>query len=458
MRNPKWSRLLEIGGYLVALLLPLAIDPFADQPFEAIKVTVFQVITVGMVIIALISILPKHDLRHSLLFWRESVRLTLTEWFTDNPLLLPVLMYTVVYILASIVSMDPWRSFWGLSTSNGAITVLSTVLFFLLIARVLQNSIQIDRLITALLVGSVPVAIYGWLQYFGLDPLEWTTTSISPVHSTIGYSLFLGAYLDIVIPFTLFRILGGEAHGPKRPLPYIFILILQIMCLLFTLSRGAWLGVLGGCLLFFGLLAYRFRMRKLIIISVVVLIVGSYFFISMNKGLVIPPLGVQNGLSDTIVVQSREISNNERIMLWIYTLPMISRRYLIGYGPETYSIAFWLYYPPENFPQLSRLHPWDPHNIILYHLTATGVLGFLTFLWVLIIFYKITFTALKRMTDPRRGIMAAAILSSTTGFLIQAQFNPNAMVPMALFWIVMALGVSIYRWESEDRSTLVSVQ
>jgi putative inorganic carbon (HCO3(-)) transporter len=332
------------------------------------------------------------------------------------------------------------------------------VLFFLLLASALRSSAQVDRLITALLVGSVPVAIYGWVQYFGLDPLDWSTTSLTPVHSTVGYSLFLGAYLVIVIPFTLSRILGGEADGRKRPFPYIFILVLQIMCLLFTLSRGAWLGLLGGSLLFLWLLAYRWRKRSLIIFSVIVLIAGSYLFISMNKGLVMPPLSEQKGLSDALVVQARKVSNNERMMLWINTVPMISRRYFLGYGPETYSTAFWLYYPQESFPELARFHPWDPHNIILYHLTATGVLGLLAFLWVLARFYRNTLTALQRGADRRTEIMAAAILSSTTAFLIQAQFNPNAIVPMALFWLVLALGVSIYRREGADRLSIVSVQ
>jgi O-antigen ligase len=193
-------------------------------------------------------------------------------------------------------------------------------------------------------------------------------------------------------------------------------------------------------------------MRSLFIFSVIVLIAGSYLFISMNKSLVVAPLTEQNGLIDALVVQARKVSNNVRMMLWIKTLPMISPRYLLGYGPETYSIAFWRYYPPESFPELARFRFWDPHNIFLYQLTATGVLGFLAFLWILVGFYKITLTALQRGVDRRTGIMVAAILGSTTAFLIQAQFNPNAIVPVALFWLVLALGVSIYRRQGADRS------
>ena len=359
-----------MGGYLVALLLPVAFNPFAVQLFEAVKVPVFQVITVSMGIVATLAFIQKRDQHHGLLFRREGVRLALVEWFADNPLLLPALLYAGAYIMASLISIDPWRSFWGISTKHGTITVLSLVLFFLLIASALRTRAQVDRVITALILGSVPVAIYGWVQYFGLDPFDWNTPSLSPVHSTVGYSLFLGAYLAMVIPFTLFRILGGQSDGQKRPFPYILILVLQIMCLLFTLSRGARLGLLGGCLLFLWLLAYRWRMRRLFIFSVIVLIAGSYLFISMNKSLVVTSLNEQNGLIDALVVQAGKVSNDIRLELWIKTIPMISGRYLLGYGPETYSIAFWLYYPPESFPELAKFQFWDPHNIFLYQLTG----------------------------------------------------------------------------------------
>lgn len=372
----------------------------------------------------------------------------LTELSADNPLLLPVLVYAVVYILASFLSIDRLLSFWGLSTRLGTVTVLSSMIFFLLISSAFRSKIQVDRFISVLLVGSVPVSIYGWVQYIGLDPLNWTTTLLTPVHSTVGYSLFLGAYLAMVIPFTLSRIVDIQRYRWTRKLLYILILVLQIGCLLFTFARGAWLGLIGGCLLFLLILAHRWRKRSFIIFSVIVLIAGAFIFVYMNKSWVVPPPSKPEGLSDALVVQARAISNNERIVLWTRALPMIPQRFLLGYGPETFPTAFRLYYPPESFPELTKFRPWDPHNLILYHLTATGVLGLLAFLWILVRFFKITLSALQSESGRHTEIMAAAIIGSAMAFLIQAQFNPSAIVPMVVFWIVLALGASAYRWTS----------
>jgi O-antigen ligase len=435
---------IEFGGYIVALVLPLAFNPSATLPFEPVKVMLFQVITAGMGFVFIFSLIFPHNLQSGTRLQKLKNQIILNEWRADNPLLFPALIYIAVYILASLTSIDSSLSFWGLSTRQGSITVLSTVLFFLLIASALRSIAQVDRLITALLVGSVPVTIYGWVQYFGLDPLDWATQSLSPVHSTVGYSLFLGAYLVMVIPFTLSRILGGQKDGQKRPLPYLLILTLQIMCLLFTLARGAWLGLIGGCLIFLWLLASQEKRRRFLVSSALVLIAGSSLFYSMNQGLVIPQPGNPDGISNLQVAQTRAVSNNERMVLWKYTLPMIQERLLLGYGPETYANAFWQYYSKPSYPDLAEISPWDPHNIILSHLISTGLLGLLAFLWLIIRFYKITLTAFQHATDRRFKTIIAAILGSITGFFIQAQFNPYSIVPLVIFWMVMALGVSLY--------------
>lgn len=446
MRGLSRRQLLEIGGGIVLLLLPLAFDPFATQPSEAVKVAVLQAITIGMVIAFIFSLPRKIANQAESPLRGGGLRLIISSRFRDNPLLLPVLIYSGVYILATIFSVDPRQSLWGTITRQGALTVLFLVLFFILIADALRSSLQVDRLVTTLIVVSVPVAIYGWLQYFGLDPLEWETTSLSPVHSTVGYSLFLGAFLAMVIPFTLFRIFGGQADGRYRPFPFVLILVLQVCCLLFTLSRGAWLGLLGGCMVFLWLLAYRWQGKRLFLISVFVLVAGSLLLFSMNQGSVLPAFTGQNGISDAIVAETRKVSDSDRMMIWINTLPMITRRLLFGYGPETFSTAFWLTHPSGSFSGVPNFNPWDPHNIFLYHLTATGVSGLMAFLWILARFYRITYHAFIGAEDRHTGIMVAAIISSATAFLIQAQFNPNGIVPVVLFWFVLAMGVSAFRW------------
>jgi O-antigen ligase len=443
--NPNRDHLLELGGFLVALFLPLYFNPFANQPFEAVKVALFQAISISMMAIAGFSALHRLPWQHGLPAKGAVFRPALAALWKHTPLFLPAFLYAIVYLLATATSMSPYISFWGLSTRHGTITILCQVLFFLLLTTAVRSRVQVERIITALLLGSVPVALYGWVQYLGLDALKWSTSSISPVLSTLGRSLFLGSYLAMVIPFTLSRIVAGRSKGRPYPLPYILILILQITCLLFTMARGAWLGFLGACLLFLGLLAYRNWSRKLLLIAITVLITGSCLFMALNRSKIFLPPDYAKELSATQVVQGRLSSNNFRLTGWRYTLALVPQRYLLGYGPETFTTAFETYYPRASYPQLTMLHYWDPHNMILSHLVETGLLGLLTFSWLLVRFYKTTLVAFRRSREWPLEVTAAAILSSATAFIIQAQFNPNVIVLTALFWLLLALGVAVYR-------------
>ncbi len=440
---------VEAGGLVIVLFLPLCFNPFATPPFEPAKVALFRGITFGMTIASTAAFLlnPQDgSLCARRRFWTALFGLR-----TNNPLTLPVLTYAAAYVLATVTSVDPLLSLWG-SRDNpqGAITVLSVMVFFLLIANALRTRGQLDRMTATLLLGSIPVAVYGLSQYVGLDPLDWITDSVSPVLSTMGRSNFLGSYLAMVIPFTLARIV--IRRGSWATLRYTLVLVLQVTCLLLTLARGAWLGFLGSFLVFLWLLARRWRSWVLLAISIMALLIGTWLFASMNNiGLpqwVIHKTADVSQESEPSFAELRMASVEARIIIWKSTLALIPARWLLGYGPETFAAVFSAYRPPEmaHFEGPDVMVD-DPHNLILDQLTATGIVGLLAFLCVIVGFYKITLGTFSCGTDKPTEATLAAILGSATAFLIQAQFNPDVIVLVVLFWLVLALGVVVHRWE-----------
>src|SRR5207253_10707043 len=75
---------------------------------------------------------------------------------------------------------------------------------------------QIERAVDVALVASFPVAFYGVIQHYALDPLSWPHGAApGRVTSTIGNPAFLGAYLILVIPLTLMRLIAqtGQVAG-----------------------------------------------------------------------------------------------------------------------------------------------------------------------------------------------------------------------------------------------------
>lgn len=433
---------------MVAVFLPLYMNPYAHQSIELDKFQFMLWITLGMLLVALSAFvleLAEKKQRHEI--WQVALK-KINLLRENNALIVPVLVYAAIYILASAFSIDPANSWWGLNTAQGTATVMCCILFFILLSSAIQEKKQINRLVTSLIIGSVPVVLYGWVQFLGYDPLEWVSGSISQVHATLGYSLFLGSYLVLIIPFSISRLIAGWRGLQYSILGHGIILFLQTTCLLFTLARGAWLGFTLSSLLLILLLAYRWRKTKLVLLSLAFIVLAGILFILLNTGFTRSTVNRFEWLTSGQILQARAVSNNERLTLWRYTLPMIAASPWLGYGPESFSSAYRSVYPDGTESILQKIDPWDPHNWFLYHLTAVGIFGTLAFLWLQLRFFVNGIIALKNIESQALQISITAVLSAGAAYLIQAQFNPTAITPSAIYWLVLALGVSLFRYKS----------
>ena len=260
--SPACRRVVAGGGIALAILLPLCFNPFVAAPFEPPKVALFLAITASMVLARGACA----TVRRAGTLGRRGAGAWMAAQSRENPLLLPAWAYAAAHVLATLASSDPARSFWGAGPNpHGTITILSLVAFSLLMAEALARPEERERVVTAVLLGSVPVAIYGLAQYLGLDPLDWLTYPVPRAFSTMGNTIYLGAYLAMATPFTLARM--ASASGRGEALRYGLVLALQVGCLWVTFSRGAWLALLGAGLLFLGYLAWQRRSRALLLVA-----------------------------------------------------------------------------------------------------------------------------------------------------------------------------------------------
>jgi tetratricopeptide (TPR) repeat protein len=133
-----------------------------------------------------------------------------------SPLILPVLFLLLIYIISTAMSVVPKVSFWGsYARLQGTYTTFSYILLFFMTIQGLKTRRQLNRLITVMILVSFPIAMYGIIQHFGLDPL-WGLKVKKRASSTMGNPIFLAAYLIMVVPLTLSQVLKNwkEAIGP----------------------------------------------------------------------------------------------------------------------------------------------------------------------------------------------------------------------------------------------------
>ena len=74
-----------------------------------------------------------------------------------------------------------------------------------MIVLTLRRREQLDRLITVAILGSLPAVGYGLIQHYQIDPLPWKGDVVSRVASTMGNSIFVAAYLIMIVPYAMYR-------------------------------------------------------------------------------------------------------------------------------------------------------------------------------------------------------------------------------------------------------------
>jgi tetratricopeptide (TPR) repeat protein len=265
--------IIEAGWLAAVVVVPLFFNVYSSRVFEPDKISLLRSIALLMIAAWLVKVMED-------LIDRGRTTPAAGEGgvsaFFRLPLVLPTLLLVGVYVLTTITSVVPRISFWGsYQRLQGTYTLFSYVVVFLLMLVTLRSRRQLERLLTMIVITSFPIALYGIIQHFQLDPLPWAGDVIARVASNMGNAIFVAAYLIMVVPITMGRfIVNLQPFEEKGPSPergtnagrlpgggisYVILLVLQALCLayifgyqLFFLSNVE--HVAGG-LTFYALLA-----------------------------------------------------------------------------------------------------------------------------------------------------------------------------------------------------------
>ena len=181
------------------------------------------------------------------------------SWRT--PMVLPALLTMAIYLISSAFSLVRYTSIVGsYQRLQGTYTLFGYLVLFFALITSLRTREQLARLITVLILNSLPVSLYGIIQHNGLDPLPWAGDVTSRVASNMGNAIFVAAYLIMIVPLTAARIVQSfsdilsreEARVSDilRASGYIFLLAVQLLTIWYSQSRGPWLGIVAAAFLF----------------------------------------------------------------------------------------------------------------------------------------------------------------------------------------------------------------
>lgn len=387
--------MMEAGWIAAVMVTPLFFNPYSEQTFEPDKINVLRSIAWFIAIAWVLQLLERRGRGYL------PPRALLAV-----PLVIPVVAFVGATLIGTAFSVAPWLSFWGGHIrSEGTYTLLAYVLIFTAVAVHMRRREQLERLISAIITVSFAVSLYGVIQRQGWDPVSWGSDVSSRVTSTLGNSIFIGAYLIMAMPLTVVRALqsflnwrrDGRNRSQLLLVLYAIIGLLQLTALYLSDSRGPWAGLAVGMLLFVILVSVLLRPRWTLPIMGLAT-AGCLLVVLLNvPSGPLQPLRQVRGLSSiSNILQGHNQTSVIRELIWTCVSQMMlphapivdaegrtdalnNIRTIVGYGPETMYEAYNQFYPAD-IGHYERGVSWDrPHNETWHAFYAAGLFGLLTY-------------------------------------------------------------------------------
>lgn len=380
-----------------------------------------------------------------------------------RPIVVTALIFAVVYVAATLNSILPGISFWGsYDRLEGTYTYLSYITLFLLIATHLRSWNQVERIITAIILASVPPSAYSWLQHFKDDPLVWADPGQAALRtpSTMGNPIFMAAFLLMAVPFTAYRlVLGIESllNSDSAGAPgdddlwrvvgtagYGLALGLQLSAILFSGSRGPFLGLLAAVFIFVLVVAIRRHVTWLLRAGVaagvlVLLVLGATN--SVYKSSSTPGGGATRFLH---LLPSESGTSEVRSLLWKSAPGLLAQRPILGCGPEVLLFCWYSHYPAAlRTVELANAAPDRSHDEEIDIALTTGVVGEIAYLAWLIATGVVLARLAWRARDLRSQLLAAALLAAFLGHIVEGATGIAFSATLVMFWTIAALATAL---------------
>lgn len=385
------ERLIEAGWLVTLLLVPLFFQSTTERVFEPDKMLLVRSIALLMAVAWAVRTLdrwlgtPRGKAEAATAAARPAGG---SMWTTAGGLIWPVVLLVGATLMATAGSIAPRMSWLGsYQRGQGFYSLLAFVIIFGSLLVGLRRRDQVERLVTVLMVGSIPAALFAVMQWLGIQPGVWRSLYGGRVFGTLGNPIFLGGYLLMLIPLTLARL---ATRGPRleRGL-YLVVLLLQGGALVLTLSRGPWLGLAAG-LVFLALAWSAVNRRRGPALGIVGLVVALVIIVGVLN---LPPVRDSLATAPSAIRRLSQLADvgagstgAVRLTLWDAAARLMAvepLRLPMGYGPETGLITL-----TANASSILRyqerpdVSPDRSHNENFDRLIETGLLGLIGYLWL----------------------------------------------------------------------------
>lgn len=358
-----------------------------------------------------------------------------------HPITIAILINSGWLIFTTLTSTMPFVSLKYILARMWFIVV------FYFIANQLFKRLENIRLFAWLyLIPLSCVALYTFVHHstygFAERPAHWVMQPFFKDHTVYGAVVAM-MFPIMVMLFTLkrykkYRLITAGMVG---------VLVLGII---FSYGRAAWISLIVA---FAVSLVYLLKMKGSFVLSVatLVLLFAGVFWTDIINTL---EKNEQDSTSEnlgehvqSITNISTDASNLERINRWNSAIAMFQKKPILGWGPGTYAFQYAPFQSSKDVTIISTNagDGGNAHSEFIGPLAEAGILGALTFVFVLIMFYYRASVLYYRLPKSELRTIVFFIILAFTSYMVNGTLNnfldtDKASVP---FWAFIAMITAI---------------
>lgn len=298
------------------------------------------------------------------------------------------------------------------------------------------------QLFGAIILAAVLIGFYALYQYF--FGLRHTLEYIKRTQPNLYAEEFLGRmriFATFISPnifasyivMTLFVIPGSFiSYGRREKIICLFCISVMMLALILTKSFGGILTFTAAFIVFIFLvifyllpnLGFRKELLKRIGLGLALVLAGF---------ILVSGLFMRQRVTELLSPQNVNNSLKQRLYYWQASLRMTQEHPIAGVGWRKFGLWYRTYKAPE--ANISHY----AHNVYLQMLAETGILGFLSFLMLIVLFFKRA-AALIKEPGPEQGFKIG-LFCAGLAFLTHNFFELSFYFGQAsfLWWIILGV-------------------
>ena len=339
--------------------------------------------------------------------------------------------FVFVLLLADIFSINPTRAFFSnFERMEGFIAHIHLFLYFVILISMFKTKAAWAKYKTVLFVSNIPVLLLAFLQLLGLSsftPMNYLPALRDAIHkifaptqggnqldSSLGNSTYLAIYSVFFIFLFFVSYLENKFEKNKNSWIYGLMVILNLIALYYTQTRGAQIGFAIGVfvssiIIYFGGRKFpELKTLRKISLGVVVVIFALFVgLISFKNANFVKNSGTLNKLAkvasfanpvslvskvselktelynptstyQSLLTISGDGTFTSRLLNVKMALEGFKERPILGWGQDNYFYVF----AKHNDARMYAQEPWfdRTHNVFMDWLIAGGILGLVAYL------------------------------------------------------------------------------